>query len=39
MALHCKVHGCLGTYIVPYGKDMPSTDANLIRLIPDARKN
>jgi hypothetical protein len=38
MALHCKVHGCLGTYVVPYGKDMPSADATLIRKIPDARQ-
>ncbi|MBV8882027.1 MAG: hypothetical protein JO332_18875 [Planctomycetaceae bacterium] len=38
LALHCKTHDCRGTYITPYGKDMPSVDATLIRKIPDARK-
>jgi len=38
LALRCRVHGCLGTYVVPFGKDMPSTDAALIREIPDARR-
>jgi len=38
LALHCRTHGCRGTYITPYGKDMPSTDATLIGKIPDARK-
>lgn len=37
LALRCTAHGCLGTYVVPYGKDMPSVDATLIRQIPDAR--
>lgn len=37
LALHCKAHDCRGTYVTPYGKDMPSTDATLIRKIPDAR--
>lgn len=37
LALYCRVHGCRGTYVVPFGKDMPSIDANLIRKIPDAR--
>jgi len=37
LALSCKAHGCHGTYITPYGKDMPSVDATLIRRIPDGR--
>jgi hypothetical protein len=37
LALRCTAHGCRGTYVVPYGKDMPSTDATLIDRIPDAR--
>jgi hypothetical protein len=37
LALYCRAHDCRGTYVVPYGKDMPTTDANLIRKIPDAR--
>ena len=38
LALDCKTHGCRGTYVAPYGKDMPSTDATLIRKIPDERR-
>ena len=38
LALLCNTHGCRGTYVAPYGKDMPSTDATLIRKIPDGRK-
>ena len=38
LALRCTAHGCRGTYVVPYGKDMPSTDATLIAGIPDARR-
>ncbi|HLY75630.1 MAG TPA: hypothetical protein VKU80_16025 [Planctomycetota bacterium] len=38
LALTCKTHGCRGTYVAPFGKDMSSTDATLIRKIPDARK-
>jgi hypothetical protein len=38
LALLCKTHGCRGTYVAPYGKDMPSVDATLIRKIPDGRK-
>lgn len=38
LALSCKTHGCKGTYVGPYGKDMPSVDASQIRKIPDARK-
>lgn len=37
LAVRCKTHGCRGTYITPYGKDMRSTDAILIRKIPDVR--
>ena len=37
LALRCTTHGCRGTYISAYGKDMPSADATLIRKIPDAR--
>jgi hypothetical protein len=37
LALRCSTHGCLGTWVAPYGKDMPSSDAALIRKIPDAR--
>jgi hypothetical protein len=37
LALHCTTHGCRGTYVAPYGKDMPSIDATLIRKMPDAR--
>lgn len=38
LALHSSVDGCRGTYTAPYGKAMPSIDAELIRRIPDARK-
>jgi len=38
LALRCSAHGCLGTYVVPYGNDMPSIDATLIRKIPDGRR-
>lgn len=38
LALHCKAHGCRGTYVAPYGKDMPSADATMIRKMPDVRK-
>ena len=38
LALVCKAHGCRGTYIAPYGKDMSSTDASLILRIPDGRR-
>jgi len=37
LALRCTEHGCRGTYVAAFGKDMPSTDATLIRKIPDAR--
>lgn len=36
LALRCKPHGCRGTYVGPYGKDMPSPDATLVRKIPAA---
>ena len=36
LALHCRTHGCRGTDVAPYGKDMPSIDASFIRR--DARR-
>ncbi|HYE97253.1 MAG TPA: hypothetical protein VEJ18_00015 [Planctomycetota bacterium] len=38
LALSCAAHGCRGTYVVPYGKNMSSVDGELISKIPDARK-
>jgi hypothetical protein len=38
LALHSSVDGCRGTYTAPYGKSMPSVDADLIRRIPDSRR-
>ena len=38
LALRCRDHDCRGTWVSPYGKDMPSLDASLIRRIPDGRK-
>lgn len=37
LALRCTAHDCRGTYVAAYGKDMSSTDASMIRKIPDAR--
>lgn len=37
LAIRCRPHGCRGTYILPYGKDMPSADAALVERIPDGR--
>ena len=37
LAVRCPSDGCSGTYTVPYGKDMPSVDGELIIRIPDAR--
>ena len=38
LAVHSSVDACRGTYTAPYGKNMPSIDAELIKRIPDARK-
>jgi|SRR6185295_5854153 len=38
LALRCPVDGCRGTYTLPYGKDMPTLDGELIARIPDARR-
>ena len=38
LAIRCPVDGCRGTYTVPYGKNMPAVDGELIARIPDARK-
>jgi hypothetical protein len=38
LALRCRAHGCRGTYVTPYGKDMPSPDAELMARLSDARK-
>ena len=38
IALRCSVDGCRGTYTVPYGKNMPSIDAEMVARLPDARR-
>jgi hypothetical protein len=38
MALRCSVDGCRGTYTVPYGKNMPAIDAEMVARLPDARR-
>jgi hypothetical protein len=38
LAVRCRPHGCQGTYVLPYGKDMPTVDGDLVRRIPDVRK-
>lgn len=38
LAVRCPADGCRGTYTVPYGKNIPSIDADLVARIPDARK-
>ena len=38
LALRCPVDGCRGTYTLPYGKNMPSIDAEMVARIPDARR-
>jgi len=37
LAVRCPVDGCRGTYTVPYGKNMPSIDADMVARIPDGR--
>jgi hypothetical protein len=39
LAVRCLSDGCSGTYIIPYGKDMPTPDGELILRIPDARRH
>ena|SRR5437016_3320358 len=38
LAIRCPTDGCRGTYTVPYGRNMPTLDGDLISRIPDARK-
>ncbi len=38
LALRCLPHGCRGTYIAPYGNDMPALDAAMIGSLQDARQ-
>ncbi|HVE38821.1 MAG TPA: hypothetical protein VNM14_02965 [Planctomycetota bacterium] len=37
LALHSRTDGCRGTYTLPYGKNMPSVDGELLKRIPDGR--
>jgi hypothetical protein len=38
LAIRCRPHNIRGTYILPYGKDMPSIDAAIVARIPDTRE-
>lgn len=38
LAVRCPADGCRGTYTVPYGKNMPAVDGELIARIPDGRR-
>lgn len=38
LAVRCPTDGCRGTYTVPYGKNMPAVDGELIARIPDGRR-
>jgi hypothetical protein len=38
VALRSRTDGCRGTYTLPYGKNMPAIDGELLARIPDARK-
>jgi len=38
LAISSRTDGCRGTYVSPYGKNMPATDARLIARIPDGRR-
>ena len=38
LALRCHAHGCRGTYIAPYGNDMPALDAAMIGQLQDTRR-
>ena len=37
LAIHSRTDGCRGTYTLPYGKNMPDLDAELLARIPDGR--
>jgi hypothetical protein len=37
LAIHSAVDGCRGTYTLPYGKNMPELDGELLARIPDTR--
>jgi len=39
MAIRARLLECRGTYVLPFGKDMPSIDAALVARIPDIRKS
>lgn len=38
LALRCPMDGCRGTYTLPYGKNMPALDSELVARIPDDRR-
>ncbi len=38
LALRCLPHGCRGTYVTPYGTEMPALDGELMSRLADARK-
>ena len=37
LALHSRTDSCRGTYTLPYGKNMPELDGELLARIPDGR--
>ena len=37
VALRSRTDGCRGTYTLPYGKNMPAVDGELLARIPDGR--
>jgi len=37
LAVRSSTDGCRGTYTVPYGKNMPAIDAEMVARIPDGR--
>lgn len=37
-ALRCETHGTRGTYVVPYGPDVDSLDAEMVRRLADRRR-
>jgi hypothetical protein len=38
LAIRCRPHNFRGTYVLPFGKDMPSMDAAIVARIPDLRE-